>query len=47
MLKDAGWDSRGAPVLLQPRSLQYMRGKGSTLRMVQLIDGDGIGPWKR
>lgn len=44
-LKDAGWDSRGAPVLLQsfePSSLKYMRSKGSTLRMVQLIDGDGI-----
>jgi len=45
MLSEAGWNSRGAPVLLQsfePGSLKYMRGKGSTLRMVQLIDGDSV-----
>jgi glycerophosphoryl diester phosphodiesterase len=45
MLSEAGWNSRGAPVLLQsfePGSLKYMRSKGSTLRMVQLIDGDSV-----
>jgi glycerophosphoryl diester phosphodiesterase len=45
MLSDAGWNSRSAPVLLQsfePGSLKYMRSKGSTLRMVQLIDGDSV-----
>lgn len=44
-LSAAGWNSRGAPVLLQsfePGSLKYMRSKGSTLRMVQLIDGDSV-----
>jgi glycerophosphoryl diester phosphodiesterase len=45
MLSDAGWNSRSAPVLLQsfePGSLKYMRSKGTTLRMVQLIDGDSV-----
>ena len=45
MLSEAGWNSRTAPVILQsfePGSLKYMRGKGSTLRMVQLIDGDSV-----
>src|SRR6185295_9484555 len=45
MLSEAGWNSRSAPVLLQsfePGSLKYMRSKGSTLRMVQLIDGDSV-----
>ena len=44
-LDRAGWNSRSAPVLLQsfePGSLKYMRSKGSTLRMVQLIDGDSV-----
>jgi len=44
-LERAGWNSRSAPVLLQsfePGSLKYMRSKGSTLRMVQLIDGDSV-----
>ncbi len=44
-LSAAGWNSRSAPVLLQsfePASLKYMRSKGSTLRMVQLVDGDGV-----
>ncbi|HEX9392293.1 MAG TPA: glycerophosphodiester phosphodiesterase [Usitatibacteraceae bacterium] len=45
MLSEAGWNSRNAPVLLQsfePSSLKYMRSTGSTLRMVQLIDGNGV-----
>jgi glycerophosphoryl diester phosphodiesterase len=45
MLSAAGWSDRNAPVLLQsfePGSLKYMRRKGSTLRMVQLIDGDSV-----
>ncbi len=45
MLSAAGWSDRSAPVLLQsfePGSLKYMRSKGSTLRMVQLIDGDSV-----
>src|SRR5882762_2322979 len=45
MLSAAGWSDRNAPVLLQsfePGSLKYMRSKGSTLRMVQLIDGDSV-----
>ena len=44
-LDRAGWNTRSAPVLLQsfePGSLKYMRSKGSTLRMVQLIDGDSV-----
>jgi len=44
-LERAGWSGRDAPVLLQsfePGSLKYMRAKGSTLRMVQLIDGDSV-----
>jgi glycerophosphoryl diester phosphodiesterase len=44
-LDRAGWNSRSAPVLLQsfePGSLKYMRSKGSTVRMVQLIDGDSV-----
>jgi glycerophosphoryl diester phosphodiesterase len=44
-LERAGWNSRSAPVLLQsfePGSLKYMRSKGTTLRMVQLIDGDSV-----
>jgi len=45
MLTEAGWNSRSAPVLLQsfePGSLKYMRSKRTTLRMVQLIDGDSV-----
>jgi glycerophosphoryl diester phosphodiesterase len=45
MLDEAGWNNRNAPVLLQsfePSSLKYMRAKGSTARMVQLIDGDSV-----
>jgi glycerophosphoryl diester phosphodiesterase len=44
-LEDAGWNSRSAPVFIQsfePSSLKYMRSKGSTVRMVQLIDGDSV-----
>jgi len=44
-LATAGWSGRDAPVILQsfePGSLKYMRSKGSTLRMVQLIDGDSV-----
>ena len=44
-LTAAGWNSRSAPVILQsfePGSLKYMRSKGTTLRMVQLIDGDSV-----
>ena len=44
-LTEAGWNDRSAPVILQsfePGSLKYMRSKGTTLRMVQLIDGDSV-----
>jgi len=44
-LAEAGWNERSAPVILQsfePGSLKYMRSKGTTLRMVQLIDGDSV-----
>ena len=45
LLNSAGWNSRSAPVFVQsfePGSLKYMRSKGSTLRMVQLIDADDV-----
>ncbi|NHZ93278.1 glycerophosphodiester phosphodiesterase [Massilia sp. CCM 8733] len=45
LLTAAGWNSRTAPVLVQsfePGSLKYMRSKGSTVRMVQLIDADDV-----
>jgi glycerophosphoryl diester phosphodiesterase len=45
LLAAAGWTERSAPVFLQsfePGSLKYMRGKGSTLKMVQLIDADDV-----
>ncbi|NHZ35845.1 glycerophosphodiester phosphodiesterase [Massilia rubra] len=45
LLTAAGWNSRSAPVFVQsfePGSLKYMRGKGSTVRMVQLIDADDV-----
>ncbi|QYF93588.1 glycerophosphodiester phosphodiesterase [Massilia sp. PAMC28688] len=40
-LDAAGWSTRSAPVYVQsfePGSLKYMRSKGSTLKMIQLID---------
>lgn len=46
-LDGAGWNSRAAPIFIQsfePSSLKYMRSKGSTAKMVQLIDGDGVDP---
>lgn len=45
MLTQAGWNNRAAPIFIQsfePSSLKYMRGKGSTAKMVQLIDGDSV-----
>ena len=45
MLSAAGWNSKDAPVFVQsfePGSLKSMRSKGSTLRMVQLIDADDV-----
>ena len=45
LLTAAGWNDKGAPVFLQsfePGSLKYMRGKGSTVKMVQLIDADDV-----
>jgi len=45
LLASAGWHDRGAPVFIQsfePGSLKYMRSKGSTLKMVQLIDADDV-----
>ncbi|KQV85906.1 glycerophosphodiester phosphodiesterase [Massilia sp. Root351] len=45
LLAAAGWNDRSAPVFLQsfePGSLKYMRGKGSTVKMVQLIDADDV-----
>jgi glycerophosphoryl diester phosphodiesterase len=45
LLDAAGWSGRTAPVFLQsfePGSLKYMRSKGSTLKMIQLIDADDV-----
>ena len=45
LLTAAGWTSKSAPVFVQsfePGSLKYMRGKGSTLKMVQLVDADDV-----
>lgn len=45
LLTAAGWTSKSAPVFVQsfePGSLKYMRSKGSTLKMVQLIDADDV-----
>lgn len=45
LLTAAGWNSRSAPVYIQsfePSSLKYMRSKGSTAKMVQLIDADDV-----
>ena len=45
LLSAAGWNSKTAPVFIQsfePGSLKYMRSKGSTARMVQLIDADDV-----
>ena len=45
VLGGAGWNSRSAPVFVQsfePGSLKYLRAKGSTLKMVQLIDADDV-----
>lgn len=44
-LTAAGWTSKDAPVYVQsfePSSLKYMRAKGSTLKMIQLIDADDV-----
>lgn len=45
LLTAAGWSSKDAPVFVQsfePGSLKYMRSKGSTLKMIQLIDADDV-----
>jgi glycerophosphoryl diester phosphodiesterase len=45
LLTAAGWTGKNAPVFIQsfePGSLKYMRGKGSTLKMIQLIDADDV-----
>jgi len=45
LLTAAGWNSRSAPVFIQsfePGSLKTMRAKGSTVKMVQLIDADDV-----
>lgn len=45
LLANAGWNDRNAPVFIQsfePGSLKYMRSKGSTVKMVQLIDADDV-----
>ncbi|WP_342119273.1 glycerophosphodiester phosphodiesterase [Pseudoduganella sp. OTU4001] len=45
LLSSAGWSDASAPVFIQsfePGSLKYMRGKGSRLKMVQLIDADDV-----
>ena len=45
LLTSAGWTSKSSPVFVQsfePGSLKYMRGKGSALKMVQLIDADDV-----
>jgi glycerophosphoryl diester phosphodiesterase len=45
LLSAAGWTGKNAPVFVQsfePGSLKYMRSKGSTLKMVQLIDANDV-----
>lgn len=45
LLSAAGWTGKDAPVYLQsfePSSLKMMRAKGSTLKMIQLIDADDV-----
>ena len=45
LITAAGWTGKSAPVFLQsfePGSLKYMRSKGSTLKMIQLIDADDV-----
>ena len=45
LLSAAGWSGKDAPVFVQsfePGSLKYMRSKGSTLKMIQLIDADDV-----
>ena len=45
LLTAAGWTGKDAPVFVQsfePGSLKYMRSKGSTLKMIQLIDADDV-----
>lgn len=45
LLSAAGWNNQQAPVYVQsfePGSLKYMRSKGSTVKMVQLIDADDV-----
>ncbi|MFL6658736.1 MAG: glycerophosphodiester phosphodiesterase [Massilia sp.] len=45
LLTAAGWSGKSAPVFVQsfePGSLKYMRSKGSTLKMIQLIDADDV-----
>lgn len=45
LLAAAGWSGKEAPVFVQsfePGSLKYMRSKGSTLKMIQLIDADDV-----
>jgi glycerophosphoryl diester phosphodiesterase len=45
LLTGAGWTGKNAPVFVQsfePGSLKYMRSKGSTLKMIQLIDADDV-----
>ena len=45
LLTAAGWTGKNAPVFVQsfePGSLKYMRSKGSTLKMIQLIDADDV-----
>ena len=45
LLTAAGWTTKDAPVFVQsfePGSLKYMRGKGSQLKLIQLIDADDV-----
>ena len=45
LLTASGWSTKDAPVFVQsfePGSLKYMRGKGSQLKMIQLIDADDV-----
>ena len=45
LLSAAGWSGKDAPVFVQsfePGSLKYMRSKGSTRKMIQLIDADDV-----
>lgn len=44
-IKQAGWNSKDAPIIVQsfePSSLKYLRSQGMLVKLVQLIDADDV-----